>query len=84
MTSLLSITPIRKWDFRVPSVEAADIQGIRITYEHYLPRGGEGLVVSIKYREIIPQPHRLTYDRLPPNISTSLSFSGTQQTYSYF
>ena len=77
-------TPIWKWYFRVPSIEAVDTQGRGSNSGHQISRRGERLVVRIKYREIIHQQHGLTYDRFQPKIFTLLSLSGTQQKKSYF
>ena len=72
-------TPRWKWDVRVHYIEAVEIQGGGITSGHHLQHGSKGSVVRIKYREIIPQPHGLTYDLFQPKMCTSLSFSSTQQ-----
>ena len=43
-------TPRQKWGVRVLSIESVELQGRGSTYDHNLQRGGDRLVVSIKYR----------------------------------
>ena len=47
---------------RVPSIGDAYLQEVGSTSGHTLPRGGEGLVVRIKFRGITQHPHGLIYE----------------------
>ena len=71
--------PIWKWDVRVSSIEDTVLQGRGSNSGHHLPRGGDGSVVRVKYRERTPHPYVMTYDRFQTKMSTLLSFSGTKQ-----